>query len=106
MEKRIYVGWAFTENEREKAKINNEIHKELREKYKVYRNDANINPDVDLNDYDVVIGRKAKYNSANYRILKNGPGLTTDELLLLCDGGNLCFGGKVNSSTSLTVWED
>src|SRR5699024_6377420 len=35
LEKRIYSPWAFTENEREKAKINYEIYKEIKDKAKV-----------------------------------------------------------------------
>lgn len=33
LERRIYSSWAFTENEREKAKINKSIYKELMSKY-------------------------------------------------------------------------
>ena len=32
IEKKVYNGWAFTENEKEKGKINREIYKELKEK--------------------------------------------------------------------------
>lgn len=30
IEKKVYNGWAFTENEKEKGKINREIYKELK----------------------------------------------------------------------------
>lgn len=94
--KRIYAPWAFTENEREKGKQNYEIYKELKEKYRVYRHDFKMDlkdgADCNFENYDVVIGRKPGYHHALYRIYKNAPGLTTAELALLCDEGNLCFG--------------
>lgn len=106
VEKRIYNGWAFTANEREKGKINREIHDELMKKHKIYRHDLRFTPDVDLEKYDVVIGREPGYAHSKYNVIKNGPNLTTDELLLICDGGNLCFGGSSISSNQLRVNED
>lgn len=106
VEKQIYNGWAFTANEREKGKINREIHDELMKKYKIYRHDLRFIPDVDLEKYDVVIGREPGYAHSKYNIIKNGPNLSTDELLLICDGGNLCFGGSKISSNQLRVSED
>lgn len=96
MERRIYSSWAFTENEREKAEINREIYNELMGKYKVYRNDIQMDlkdgESLKFEDYDVVIGRKPGYCHALYRVHKNAPGLSIEELALLCDHGNLCFG--------------
>lgn len=96
VEKKIYSSFAFTENEREKGSRNYEIYKELKEKYRVYRNDLKMEltdgADCAFADYDIVIGRKPGYNHALYRIYKNAPGLSTLELALLCDGGSLCFG--------------
>lgn len=96
MERRIYSPWAFSKNEREKGRINREIFAELMEKHKVFRHDLKIDltdgVDCNFSDYDVIIGRKPGYNHAVYRIYKNAPGLTTAELALLCDEGNLCFG--------------
>ena len=91
MKRRIYSSWAFTENEREKAEINGEIYKELMGKYKVYRNDIQ-GESLKFEDYDVVSGRKPGYHHALYRVHKNAPGLSIEELALLCDHGNLCFG--------------
>lgn len=106
MVRQIYKAWAFTENEIEKRDINYNSYKELIEKYKVYRNDVHFNPEVNLDEYDVVIGRKAGYSHAVYNIIKNEPTLSDDELLLLCDCGNLCFGGSRMNSTQLRVSED
>lgn len=106
MERKIYNGWAFTENEREKGEINYSIYRELKEKFKVYRDDTSFNPKINVDDYDVVIGRKAGYAHAVYNIIKNAPNLSNNELLLLCDNGNLCFGGCVIGSNQLRVSED
>lgn len=96
MEKRIYSPWAFTENEHEKCRINYDIFAELKGKYKIFRRDQKIDlidgEDCNFAEYDVIIGRKPGYNHAIYRIHKNAPGLSTAELALLCDEGNLCFG--------------
>lgn len=106
MERKIYNGWAFSENEDEKGKINYSIYQELTEKFKVYRSDLRFVPEVNLDDWDVVIGRKAEYLHATYNIIKNQPNLSTNELLLLCDGGNLCFGGHRIGDNQLYVSED
>ncbi len=96
MERKIYSSWAFTKNESEKGKINREIYNELKQKYKVYRNDLkhclHDGEDCDFADFDVVIGRKPGYHHSVYYIHKNAPELSTAELALLCDQGNLCFG--------------
>lgn len=106
MEEKIYNGWAFSQNEREKGQINSEIHEKLQDKHRIYRSDLQYTPDVNHEDYDVIIGRKADYKHAVYNIIKNGPNLTTDELLLICDGGNLCFGGASLGGNKLRVSED
>lgn len=110
MEKIIYSQWAFTENEREKAKINREIYNELKTKYKVYRHDLKQylkdKVDVNFDEYDVVIGRNACYHHGEYSIHKNAPNLNRDELALLCDSGNLCFGYKMIGINEFYVFED
>ncbi len=109
IEKRIYSQWAFSDNEAEMAKCNSEIYKELKKKYRIYRHDLKmeLTNGVDCNfaEYDVIIGRKAGYAHALYRIHKNAPKLSTVELALLCDGGNLCFGYTTNGQL-IKVHED
>lgn len=96
VERKIYPEYAFTANEGEKARCNREIYNELKEKYKIYRRDTKMQltdgEDCDFTQYDIVIGRSAGYNHALYRIYKNAPNLSKDELALICDCGNLCFG--------------
>lgn len=108
MEKQIYSPWAFTENENEKSKINMEIYNDLKQKYKILKVS-----DVDhkeaskeqLEKYDIVFSRKACYGHGEYKIYKCPDEVTLDELALICDGGNLCFGYS-GSKRFLSVFED
>lgn len=110
LERKIYSPWAYTENEREKYKINREIYNKLKKKYKIYKHDSKINlvdgVDVNFDDYDVIIGRKACYSHGEYKVFKNTPKLSIDELALLCDGGNLCFGYRYQGNNEFYVYED
>lgn len=76
MEKKVYSSYAFKENEREMMKINRQIYEELEERYKILK----------VSDID----HKAP---------------TRDELALICDGGNLCFGYR-GDKKFLSVSED
>jgi len=109
MERKIYTPWAFSENEREKGLINREIYIELMGKHSIFRHDRKTNltdgVDCSFEDFDVVIGRKPGYHHALYRIYKNAPELTMDELALICDGGNLCFGYMMDAG-HIRVSED
>lgn len=105
MSKKIFIGWAFTKDESEKANSNLSVYKELKNKFKVYRGSSY--PDINLDDYDVVIVRdKGCSLYSDYSIIKNKPNLTDSELLLLCDSGNLCFGGRKLSDSKYIVHED
>lgn len=108
IERKIYNGYAFTENEREKAKINYEIYKELRIKYKI-RNICGYPTDEDLSENDIVYSRKAGYAHADYKVYKCPKvpqEISVNELLLIFDDGNLCFGGGRQSENLYTVSED
>jgi len=41
-----------------------------------------------------------------YTVYKNAPKLSDDELALLCDSGNLCFGYKKSGVNEFYVYED
>ena len=73
LEKKIYSPWAFSKNEAEKAKINREIYEEIRGKAEVKY-------------------IKSGYAKKIYEIVSNPENLSSDELALIADGGNLCFG--------------
>ena len=108
LEKKVYSSWAFTENEKEKSKINNEIYEELKEKYKILKVsdvDHRTPTNVELEQNDIVISRKACYAHGEYRIYKCPNEITLDELALICDGGNLCFGYR-GDKKFLSVSED
>lgn len=112
MEKKVYVEWAFKGNESEKARINREIYEELTQKYKIHQGTERYNSEtkqmekINFDDYDLVYERKAGYAHGEYFIKKNTTNLTSDELALIFDGGNLCFGYKKESSTFYYIFED
>lgn len=108
IERKVYNSWAFQQNESEKGKINREIYEELKNKYKIKKVsdiDHEIPSEEDLNNNDIVYSRKACYLHGEYRIYKCPDEVTFDELSLICDGGNLCFGSK-GTKKSLEVFED
>lgn len=73
LERKIYSSWAFTKNETEKSKINQEIYQEIKDKA-------------------IVECVGSGYGHTKYRVLSNPDNLSTLELALICDSGNLCFG--------------
>lgn len=99
IERKIYSSYAFSKNEGEKRKCNAEIFEELKKKHKIFRKDNGLavidGVDCNFADYDIIIGRSPKYHHAIYYVFKNVPKLTMDELALLCDHGNLCFGYSI-----------
>lgn len=112
MEKMVYENYAFTENEKEKAKINREIYSELKEKYKILKVEEilrdksfRIPTEDELNNNDIVYSRKACYGHGEYKIYKCPEKVNLNELALICDGGNLCFGYS-GSKNKLIVFED
>ncbi len=109
IEKRIYNGYAFSENEIEKAKINREIYAELKAKYKILKtNDYTFATPTEeqLRDNDIVYSRKACYLHGEYLLYKAPENITTAELLLIFDEGNLCFGGSWEYGNKYRVSED
>lgn len=108
IEKKVYNGWAFTENESEKGKINREIYKELQGKYRILKisDISHISrSEEELKNNDIVYSREACYLHGEYRIYKCPEELTFNELALICDEGNLCFGSSGNKQF-LRVNED
>lgn len=90
----IYSPWAFTENESQKQQSNLAALKELQEKHII--KDKWLYDKMDATEQatiDVVVGRVGgSYGHSLYEVYKNTPQLSTKELALICDGGNLCFG--------------
>lgn len=112
LERKVYSSYAFTENEREKSKINHEIYGELKEKWRIAGNLEFYNAEtkqmekINFDDYDLIYERKAGYAHGEYTIHKNETTMTDDELALVFDGGNLCFGYKKESGNFFYVFED
>lgn len=101
IEKIVYNGWAFTENESEKGKINREIYKELQDKYKILKISDITHKyptETELESNDIVYSRKACYHRGEYTIYKCPEEVSLNELCLICDEGNLCFGGRGNKN--------
>lgn len=108
MEKKVYSSYAFEENEVEKMQINKTIYNELKSKYKIIKVsdiDHKEPSKEELEKYDIVYSRKACYAHGEYRIYKCPDEITLDEIALICDDGNLCFGYKGNRNY-LSVFED
>lgn len=108
MEKRVYSSYAFEENEVEMMRINREIYNELNKKYKILKVsdvDHKLPTENELNNNDIVYSRKACYAHGEYKIYKCPEEVTLDELALICDDGNLCF-GYVGNKNFLSVSED
>jgi hypothetical protein len=72
-------------------------YKELRQQYKILKT---YEPVTDYDDWDVIIQPLGPgYAHAKYRIVKNAPNLTPQELAIICDEGNLCFGFRAEGGT-------
>lgn len=100
IEKKVYSQWAFTKDEMEKRDINKTIYNELCEKYKISRYLVDS-----IDDYDIVLRRTPGYNHSTYEVIKNTTDLSQDELALICDNGNLCFGYTMQGS-QFYIFED
>ena len=87
LKRKVYSGWTLTENENEKRDINYSIYKDVAGKAVVKR-----------------VG--TTYNREIYKIVENKHDLSDDELALICDGGNLCFGYNVTENGSISVYTD
>ena len=108
MEKKVYSSYAFKENEKEMMKINRQIYEELEERYKILKVsdiDHKAPTSEELEQNDIVYSRKACYAHGEYRIYKCPNEVTLDEVALICDDGNLCFGYRGNKEF-LSVSED
>lgn len=59
-----------------------------------------------MEPYDVVVQRVSHgYASIKYRVLRNRPKLSSQDLAIICDRGNLCF-GYYAAGSNITVYTD
>jgi hypothetical protein len=101
VERRIYSSFAFSENEQEKMHINHEIYtEELKPKSKQFY--GNSEPtEQERKDFTCYKCIKNGYGHNVYRIFSNPHNLSTLQLALICDGGNLCFGYRMEGSNTV-----
>lgn len=105
IERKVYSSYAFSENAREKMRINQEIFEELKSKWVIYRSTSSCGAEAKLlDDCDLVYKRKAGYGYWEYEILKNETDLSDDELALIFDCGNLYFGYTKKSDNFFRVF--
>lgn len=110
LNKKVYSCWAFDKDGIEKANINRQTYEKLEPKvkwcyvdYKTKQSNCTID---DLREYCCIecIGRG--YGTMKYRILSNPYGFNQDELALIADSGNLCFGYRMEASDVVIVYVD
>lgn len=87
LEKKVYSGWAFSENALEKSRINKEIYEEIQDKAEVKY-------------------LKSGYAKKYYEVVSNPEGLSNDELALIADQGSLCFGYRMQGDKTIIVHID
>ena len=81
-------------------------YNELKEQYKIARSARGMTSE-EFNKYDVVIECIGTgYANKKYRVLHNGPGLSTQDLAIICDCGNLCFGYRTEGANIIRVYTD
>lgn len=97
MERRIYEGWAYSENSTKKGSINYQIYKEdLEPKARQIRDHEPT--EEDLQKYTCYKLVDMGFGQNKYKILSNPHNFSDLELALICDQGNLCFGYKREGS--------
>lgn len=95
LERKIYSPWAYTKDEDEKRDINYDIYSELMKKYKMTGPDA-----------DIIYSCRKGCTQTTYTLIKKPKELSLDELALICDRGNLCFGYHAENENTITVYTD
>ena len=97
LEKKAYTPWAYTENESEKSRINYELYEEIKNKAHCVGGSTGYAHHI---NYMVIDDHDYFYNLENY---KEGQKELLDQLALISDQGNLCFGyayqGKLDEYT-------
>ena len=100
MSREIIYGCGITQDQR---KINNKIYQELQPLFK-YASNHNYN-DEDLNKYIVFSDLGFGYANHRYRVHSSPYNLSDDEIALVLDRGNLCFGYRRNGDV-FTIYID
>ena len=99
LEKKVYSPWAYTENESEKAKINSEIYQEIKGKAFCVGGGNGYG----FNTNYMVIKDKEYFNKLRE---EKGEKEVVNQVALIADGGNLCFGYRFQGNLSEhTDWQ-
>ena len=100
MSRKIIYGYGISQEQRE---INNKIYNELYPMFKYAKNNDYSNED--LSKYVVFSDLGYGYANHSYSIHSNPYNLSDDEIALVLDGGNLCFGYRRNGDI-FTIYID
>ena len=100
MSRKIIYGYGISQEQRE---INNKIYEELYPMFKYAKNNDYSNED--LSKYVIFSDLGYGYVNHSYRIHSNPYNLSDDEIALVLDGGNLCFGYRRNGDI-FTIYID
>ena len=100
MSRKIIYGYGISQEQRE---INNKIYNELYPMFKYAKNNDYSNED--LSKYVVFSDLGCGYANHSYRVHSNPYNLSDDEIALVLDGGNLCFGYR-RSGDVFTIYTD
>ena len=100
MSRKIIYGYGISQEQRE---INNKIYNELYPMFKYAKNNDYSNED--LSKYVVFSDLGYDYANHSYRVHSNPYNLSDDEIALVLDGGNLCFGYRRNGDI-FTIYID
>ena len=100
MSRKIIYGCGITQEQRE---INNKIYNELYPMFKYAKNNDYSNED--LSKYVVFSDLGFGYANHRYRVHSNPYNLSDDEIALVLDRGNLCFGYRRNGDV-FTIYID
>ena len=100
MSRKIIYGCGISQEQRE---INNKIYNELYPMFKYVKNNDYSNED--LSKYVAFSDLGYGYANHSYRIHSNPYNLSDDEIALVLDGGNLCFGYRRNGDI-FTIYID
>lgn len=98
MSREIIYGCGITQDQKE---INNKIYQELQP---LFKSVSNYNKE-DSNKYVLYSDLGFGYANHSYRIHSNPYNLSDDEIALVLDGGNLCFGYRRNGDV-FTIYID
>ena len=100
MSRKIIYGFGISQEQRE---INNKIYNELYPMFKYAKNNDYSNED--LSKYVIFSDLGYDYANHSYRVHSNPYNLSDDEIALVLDRGNLCFGYRRNGDM-FTIYID